>query len=310
MSSVDVIIPCYKYANFLKGCVESVLAQTGVSLRVLILDDASPDHTPQVCAELSLADSRVEFYRHKNNKGHIATYNEGLEWAQADYTLLMSADDLLTSGSLERAATLLDAHPEVGFIYGREILFTSDMPLPEVPALSEGKDWEIMTGRQFMLLACSQARAFVPAPTVVVRTTVQKSLGGYLRELPHTADLEMWLRFSVHGSVGYLNAYQAYYRKHAKSMTFEFPGVKDLQQFKAAFDILFMKYGSQIPDHAEFWDLAYANLARRACFAADDCCEPGKWAYSKELSDFALATCPKLEFEAEWLRLRVKQRAR
>src|SRR4051794_40019596 len=100
MSQVDVVIPCYKYAHFLPGCVGSVLAQDGVDVRVLVIDDCSPDDTAEVAAGLRAADPRVEFRRHAVNRGHIATYNEGLlEWAAGDYVLLLSADDMLTPGA-------------------------------------------------------------------------------------------------------------------------------------------------------------------------------------------------------------------
>ncbi len=49
MSFVDVIVPCYRYGHFLRECVESVLEQE-VNVRVLIIDDASPDDTAEVAA--------------------------------------------------------------------------------------------------------------------------------------------------------------------------------------------------------------------------------------------------------------------
>src|SRR4051794_4607901 len=122
MSRVDVVIPCYNYGRFLRDCVASVLGQAGVDVRVLVIDDCSKDDTPAVGAVLAAADARVEFRRHAVNRGHIATYNEGLlEWAAGDYALLLSADDLLIPGALARAAALMDAHPEVGMTYGWEI---------------------------------------------------------------------------------------------------------------------------------------------------------------------------------------------
>ena len=53
MNSVDVIVPCYRYGRFLRECVESVLTQKGVDVRVLIIDDASPDNSGDVGTELS-----------------------------------------------------------------------------------------------------------------------------------------------------------------------------------------------------------------------------------------------------------------
>src|SRR4029079_749341 len=104
MSRVDVVIPCYNYGRYLRGCVESVLAQPGTDLRVLIVDDASQDHTPEVAAELVARDRRVGYRRHATNQGHIATYNESLlGWADGDYSLPLSGDDLCLPRALARA---------------------------------------------------------------------------------------------------------------------------------------------------------------------------------------------------------------
>ena len=94
MSTVDVVIPCYNYAHYLRGCVDSVLSQSGVDVRALVIDDASSDETAQTGYELAGSDPRVEFHRHHKNKGHIATYNEGLAMVSADFVVLLSADDL------------------------------------------------------------------------------------------------------------------------------------------------------------------------------------------------------------------------
>ena len=100
MTSVSVVIPCYKYGHFLEEAVTSVLDdQQGVDVRVLIIDDASPDDSAEVASKIAARDSRVEVAVHATNKGNIATFNEGLlEWADGDYSVLMSADDQLAPG--------------------------------------------------------------------------------------------------------------------------------------------------------------------------------------------------------------------
>src|SRR6516164_9433107 len=101
---IDVFIPCYNYGGFLYQSVNSVLSQVGVDVRALVIDDASPDNTAEVASALAREDSRVTVIRHSTNKGHINTYNEGIEWASADYMLLLPADDYLLPGALRRAA--------------------------------------------------------------------------------------------------------------------------------------------------------------------------------------------------------------
>ena len=70
---VKVVVPCYGYADVLAGCVESVLAQEGVEVRVLIVDDCSPDQTTVVARRLAALDGRVERRRHDRNEGLTAT---------------------------------------------------------------------------------------------------------------------------------------------------------------------------------------------------------------------------------------------
>src|SRR5262249_39739424 len=139
MSSVDVVIPCYNYARYLPRCVDSVVSQPGVDVRVLVIDDASSDDTPEVGARLAAQDSRVSFRRHEANKGHIATYNEGLlGWSTGDYVVLLSADDLLFEGSLARAAAIMDADPKIGMVYGRSVYFQDENALPRVAVRPRG----------------------------------------------------------------------------------------------------------------------------------------------------------------------------
>src|SRR6266850_3367574 len=71
MATVDVIVPCHNYGCFLRECVESVLAQSLQTVRVLIIDDASGDKTPIVANELMREESRVSFICHSENRGHI-----------------------------------------------------------------------------------------------------------------------------------------------------------------------------------------------------------------------------------------------
>jgi glycosyltransferase involved in cell wall biosynthesis len=79
MTKVDVLVPCYNYGRFLRDCVSSVLSQEDHGLRVLVIDDASTDDSLEVAHRLALEDSRAEVLPHRTNRGHIATYNEGID---------------------------------------------------------------------------------------------------------------------------------------------------------------------------------------------------------------------------------------
>ena len=105
MPSVDVVVPCYNYARYLHQCLDSILSQSPGDMRVLIIDDASSDDSASVAREIAATDPRVSVLVHERNRGHIATNNEDLDWAQGDYLMLLSAHHVLAPGSLQRAAT-------------------------------------------------------------------------------------------------------------------------------------------------------------------------------------------------------------
>ena len=77
---VTFVIPCYNLAHFLQTCVNSILAQTYGEFEILIMDDCSPDSTPEVIR--CFDDPRIRYVRNAVNLGHLANYNKGIELAR------------------------------------------------------------------------------------------------------------------------------------------------------------------------------------------------------------------------------------
>src|SRR3954463_15138453 len=121
MASVDVAVPCYQYGRYLRECVTSVLKQSVSDLRVLILDNGSTDDTFEIARQISSEDSRVQVMRFDTNRGSHAAYNAGIDWASADYFLILDADDTLAPDCLERAVPVMERHRSVSFTHGIEI---------------------------------------------------------------------------------------------------------------------------------------------------------------------------------------------
>jgi glycosyltransferase involved in cell wall biosynthesis len=303
MASVDVVVPCYNYGRFLRECVGSVLAQDGVDVRVLILDDASSDGTPEVGRALA-ADHRVEYRRHAANRGHIATYNEGIDWLAGDYCLILSADDLLVPGALARAAAVMGAHPEVGFTYGMTII--TDRPDPARDTFVVTPDVDIRTGPDFIRQVCEEGYNVVHGPTAIGRTAVQRAIGHFDPRLTHSGDMEMWLRYATRASVAAIGSHQAYYRTHATSMSLGYRGVKDLQQVRMAFRAIFDRHGAGLP--ADLRALADRRVADTAYGRAYKAFEQGDVGLCLAYTELARAANPRSRFEPKWVRLWCKRR--
>jgi hypothetical protein len=213
--SVTVIVPCYNYGHVLPTALATVLEQPGVDVEAIVIDDASPDGSAAVARELAAGDDRVRVILHERNRGHIATYNEGLEQATGEYIVLLSADDALTPGALARATALMEAEPSVGFVYGHPLVFADE--LPRAPA--SVRSWTVWPGEEWIEGRCRRGKNCIINPEVVMRASVHHAIGGYDASLPHSGDFELWLRAASVSDVGRVNGPgQGYYRVHAGSM--------------------------------------------------------------------------------------------
>jgi hypothetical protein len=307
--SVSVIVPCFNYGHFVEGCVASVLAQQGVKVQVLVIDDCSADDSAEVGRRLAEHDDRVTFRRHRHNVGLIATANEGLEWAHGDHVMLLSADDLLVPGALRRAALLLGKHANVGMVYGRSLLAREGRPLPE----PSGR-WlrtQVWTQASWVRRRCRSAHNCVSSPTVVVRNSVQRAVGAYDPACRHASDLNMWLRIAAVADVAYvLGVPQAIYRVHADSMMQSKGGpLVDLRERKAAFDSFFASSAPQLDRPNRLQGMADRALARQALWQASRAVDRGAVdGVVDELVDFALDACQDARELPEWRGLQLRQR--
>ncbi|CAH1669286.1 Glycosyl transferase, group 2 family protein [Hyphomicrobiales bacterium] len=294
MAKIDVVIPCYKYGRFLQMCLQSVMTQPVKDLRVLIIDDASPDDSATIARHLAAGDSRIELRVHAKNQGHIKTYNEGIDWAQSDYFLLLSADDLLAPGALARAVTILDQQPDIVLTHGEGIFWQDDQPLP-VFETDYPLDW---TRQDLVADMCDIGQNLVATPTAIGRTRVQKAIGHYKAELPHSGDMEMWLRYGACGPVACIDAPQAIYRRHAANMSIGYDSQekRDFPHRKAAFDSFFEACGGRLADVSSLQRKVSRTLADESFQRGVECLRQGRIEDGLELLRWAMKADPRLRY--------------
>lgn len=100
MPKISVIVPVYNAGEYLKICLDSILAQTCRDLEILLIDDGSTDGSGSVCDEYAAVDGRVRVF-HQKNRGPSAARNRGLDAAVGDYIAFADADDVLAPNMLE-----------------------------------------------------------------------------------------------------------------------------------------------------------------------------------------------------------------
>lgn len=207
----------------------------------------------------------------------------------------------------------MDAHPEVGFTFGNYIELGEDgteTPVRRFAERTNKLDQSILPGLEFIEL--SGGSCLVATCSAVVRTELQKRLGGYRAELPHAGDMEMWLRFAANASVGFIKPFQGVYRRHNVNMSSSYyttgARLAELRQRKAAIDCFFETCGDLLPNARRLrWKL-YQSLGERTIFYASVAFNESEIEASTQLAEFAVGVCPQLYISSEWIKFALKRR--
>jgi hypothetical protein len=172
----------------------------------------------------------------------------------------------------------------------------------------------VWRGRDWISAQCRRGLNCIFSPEACVRTSVQHAVGGYTPSLPHSGDLEMWLRIATVADVARVNCDQAYRRIHGASMMqTTFAGLlADLRGRLDAYESFFAGAGAHLPGAQR--DLATARR-RLTVEALDQAClqlreREGDHAAAEAYVDFArvvlgasVSTLPQWhEYELLWTR--------
>lgn len=105
---ISVIVPIYKVEDYLRRCVDSLLAQTCGDFELILVDDGSPDRCGEICDEYAAKDPRI-FVIHKENGGLSDARNAGLEIARGEYIAFVDSDDWVSPRYLELLLKALES---------------------------------------------------------------------------------------------------------------------------------------------------------------------------------------------------------
>ena len=89
---VSVIIPIYEVEQYLDQCIDSIVHQSYENLEIILVDDGSPDHCPQICDQWAQRDSRIRVL-HKPNGGLSDARNVGVQICTGEYICFVDSDD-------------------------------------------------------------------------------------------------------------------------------------------------------------------------------------------------------------------------
>lgn len=164
---ITVVIPSYNHAAYISEAIESVMNQTYKNVKLLVLDDGSPDNSVEVIEELQ---KRYNFHFLKHsNMGLTKTLNKALDFIDTEYFCVLGSDDSLSPGYLEEQATVLIKHPNLSLLSGIPAKLNKKDTAPEQNVLNFYNFQDIFVNRNYSMCA----------PGMVYKRKDLLSVGGF-----------------------------------------------------------------------------------------------------------------------------------
>jgi GT2 family glycosyltransferase/glycosyltransferase involved in cell wall biosynthesis len=114
---IDIIVPVYNAPDDVRGCVSSVLEHLRPDVRLVLIDDASPD--PRIAGFFTELEQRahpqIVLLRNAQNLGFTGTANRGMQLSRAD-VILLNSDTIVTAGWLDAIMHCAATDPRTGTI--------------------------------------------------------------------------------------------------------------------------------------------------------------------------------------------------
>lgn len=216
MPVVSFVVPCYNLGHFLPQCIESIGAQTYRDFEILIMDNCSPDNTPEIAQ--SFNDPRVRHIRNDVNIGHLRNFNKGITMSRGKYVWLVSADDYLRSPDvLQRFVDVMEQNPGVGYVFCRavEVRGSKEVgPAPWTECAIGDQIWNAPTFVKRLI----ESNCVVMSSAMVRRECYSK-LALFPLDMPYAGDWYLWLVFALNYGVAYLSEPMVCCRIHEESLT-------------------------------------------------------------------------------------------
>lgn len=184
---VSVIVPFFNAEKFLQEALQSVFEQSYGRWELLLIDDGSTDRSSEIAKDYAERHpTQVRYIEHPEhgNRGACASRNVGIRHSAGEYIALLDADDVWLPDKLNDQVTILNAHPEVGMVYGATQYWKSwtgnsaDRESDYTPGLGVATDTVIHPPMLLTLLL--QSKAPTPCPSdILLRRDLVKKVGGF-----------------------------------------------------------------------------------------------------------------------------------
>lgn len=222
---VSIIVPNYNHAPYLAKRLNSIVDQTFRDYEVLILDDASTDHSCEIIDEYRY---RKNFYFIRNNVNSGNTFkqwNLGTGLARGKYIWIAESDDFNDCRMLEHLVNLMDQYQRISICYCQSLFINENNEitgshlenlLPFSKTLWK-KDF-IINGRELLQKYMISINVIPNASAAIFRKKAYDQVGGAEEEMRLCGDWMTWSKMLLHNDIAFIAKPMNYYRVHSQTV--------------------------------------------------------------------------------------------
>jgi hypothetical protein len=274
---VTVGVPTFNRSGMLREAIESVLAQTFTSFRLIVSDNASQDDTPEVVR--SYDDERIHYVRSAENIGPSGNFRRLLELAETEFLVILPDDDILYPDHLAAAVEVLDRLPNVGLVHTSFDLIDERSRLTGTMSPLEARSPMSIERRDLALERLMVSDFPIGFSSVVYRTSAICDAGGLRPEEGPFGDLQLWMRIALSWDFAYVARPLAAFRIHEGTTTQSIGAENGVTSDRR--ELVLLHTQMRLERRMDFLDTAPLQPARarrlRALAALHDLAERSYW---------------------------------
>lgn len=207
---ISVVLPVYNAEAYVAAALESILRQEYSHLEVIALDDGSTDQSLAILQRHQKADDRVRIVS-RENRGLIATLNEGIALANGDLIARMDADDISYPSRFSRQVALFAQRPELAICgTGIDQLVGNRVVLGKPDPVYQSGEWHILS--MFFTI-------FMHSTVMYNRKVIPDGMLVYDAGYVHAEDFDLFRRIARELPAAIIDESLVAYRIHDDSVT-------------------------------------------------------------------------------------------
>ncbi|UCC41523.1 MAG: glycosyltransferase, partial [Candidatus Aminicenantes bacterium] len=204
---VSIVMPVFNGQSYLNKAIESILGQSYENIEFIIINDGSTDKTEETIK--SYEDNRIRLVS-RENRGLIASLNEGISIAKGKYIARQDDDDISALNRIKKQVEFLEKNKDI-------VIVGCDTELIN-------KDGKIVR-RFYKPQTADQVFVYLPFyppfmhGSVMIRAEILKSNSSRYGNYEHAEDYDLWYRLLKVGKGANLKEFLYQYRVHQKSVS-------------------------------------------------------------------------------------------